>query len=458
MKFITLLCFLLLAALPAHADTIASGRLGQVTYLLPATKPPTGVVIFFTDPTKPTETKSTVERLAALGAVVATIDTTAYLKTLASDKGDCLWLSSDIEELNYALQHKLNFPEFRLPVLASLGTGGALVEALLIEAPSYSFAGGVSADFTPALTVPAKLNFCGGPELKAAAGGFTLASQDVAAPWNIIPAAGQEKTVDDWLDADKAELMPLPKEGPLTDPLAALADAVKPMLAEAAASDPGSLKDLPLIEMPPANVALSPDGPPQPYIAIVYSGDGGWRDLDRTLGQVLSASGIPVVGVDSLLYFWKPKRPEVVAHDLDRIIEHYRKAWHAEKVVLVGYSFGADIMPFAYNRLSPAAQGQVAEISLLGLSRTANFEISVEGYFSDAKNDDSRAVEPELAKIPGPLLQCYYGEEEAEDSACTTPAGLKTEVIRTTGGHHFGDDYDALAKDIMVGVGKRLGK
>jgi type IV secretory pathway VirJ component len=441
------------ASAPANHGTIASGRLGVVDYTLPAGQPG-DVIIFFTDPAHPEETAPGVALLTRLGAVVAVVDTGAYLKALGADKGECLWLSSEVEGLNRDLQHKLNFPEFRLPVLASLGQGAALVEALLIEAPSYSFAGGVSADFTPVLTVPNKLAFCGGPALTAQTdGSFALGAQDMAAPWNVIPAAGVEQMVEDWLAADKAELMPLSKEGPLANPVAALADAVKPLLAEAASTDPSSLKDLPLIEMP----ANAESGAAQPYIVIVFSGDGGWRDLDRTLGQVLSANGIPVVGVDSLLYFWKPKRAEVVAHDLDRIIAHYREAWHADKVVLVGYSFGADILPFAYNRLDAASQAAVAEVSLLGLSRSANFEISVEGYFTEVTDDASRAVEPELAKLPPNLLQCFYGEDEAEESACTTPAGSKTEVIRTPGGHHFGDDYDALAMRIMAGAKTRLG-
>jgi type IV secretory pathway VirJ component len=454
------------AAIPAPppqvttaSGTIASERLGDVAYYLPAGEP-TGVIILFTDPVHPEMTGATATALRELGAVVGVVDSAAYFKVLGAQQGGCLWLSSDIEALNRDLQHKLNFPEFRLPVLASLGESGALVEALLIEAPSYSFAGGVSTDFRP--TIPLPLNFCGGPAVEAAqppATGYTLSAQKVAAPWNLIPATGAEDAVADWLDGtDNVELMPLAKDGPLGDPVTALADAVKPMLAEAAATDPNSLKDLPLIEVPPEGAALAPGGPPQPYIAIIYSGDGGWRDLDRTLGQVLSAHGVPVVGVDSLLYFWQPKRPEIVAHDLERIIEHYRKEWHAEKVVLVGYSFGADIMPFAYNRLEPAVQADVAEVSLLGLSRNANFEISVEGYFEDAKTAASQPVEPELAKMPSPLVQCFYGEEEATESACTTPAGEKTEIIKTVGGHHFGDDYDALAMDIMNGAEKRLMK
>ncbi len=58
-------------------------------------------------------------------------------------------------------------------------------------------------------------------------------------------------------------------------------------------------------------------------LAIFWSGDGGWRDIDRQIGQELARSGMPVVGVDSLRYFWREQRPEAIAHDLDRMISHY---------------------------------------------------------------------------------------------------------------------------------------
>jgi type IV secretory pathway VirJ component len=223
---------------------------------------------------------------------------------------------------------------------------------------------------------------------------------------------------------------------------------VKPLLANAVANDPNSIEDLPVIEMAADK--------PSPYVVIIYSGDGGWRDLDRTLGQVLSSHGVPVVGVDSLLYFWQPKRPEIVAHDLDRIIDHYHQVWHADHFVLVGYSFGADILPFAFNRLSAENQARVAEISLLALSRNTRFEISVSEYFTDTADAETMPVEPELAKLPPKVVQCFYGQDEAADSSCTTPAAKGEEIIETPGGHHFGDDYDDLATRIMDGAVKRL--
>ncbi|MGG2475679.1 AcvB/VirJ family lysyl-phosphatidylglycerol hydrolase, partial [Rhizobium sp. BR5] len=86
-------------------------------------------------------------------------------------------------------------------------------------------------------------------------------------------------------------------------------------------------------------------------MAVIYSGDGGWRDLDEEVGSALQKQGVPVIGVDALRYFWKEKEPQEVASDLARIIDTYRKEWKVRNVVLIGYSFGADIIPATYNLL-----------------------------------------------------------------------------------------------------------
>ena len=78
------------------------------------------------------------------------------------------------------------------------------------------------------------------------------------------------------------------------------------------APDEEDVSDLPLVELPAAH----PDG----MLAIVISGDGGWRDLDKTIAHDLHDQGVSVVGVDSLRYFWSVKSPAQTAHDLDRII------------------------------------------------------------------------------------------------------------------------------------------
>lgn len=33
-------------------------------------------------------------------------------------------------------------------------------------------------------------------------------------------------------------------------------------------------------------------------MAVIYSGDGGWRDIDKEVGNALQQQGVPVVGVE----------------------------------------------------------------------------------------------------------------------------------------------------------------
>ena len=207
---------------------------------------------------------------------------------------------------------------------------------------------------------------------------------------------------------------------------------------------PSPLAGLPLVELP----AIGPDR----RMAIIWSGDGGWRDLDKVIGEKLAAQGVAVVGVDALHYFWSKKSPEQVAADLAAIIEHYSDAWDRPEVLLVGYSFGADILPFAFNRLPEAARARVGQISLLALSTFADFEIHVAGWITEGRSPDSRDTAPELARLTGVRVQCFYGVDD-KGTGCTLPELKGAEIVSTTGGHHFDGDYAALARRILDGTG-----
>jgi type IV secretory pathway VirJ component len=186
---------------------------------------------------------------------------------------------------------------------------------------------------------------------------------------------------------------------------------------------------------------------------VIYSGDGGWRDLDKEIGEYLAAHGLPCVGVDSLRYFWRAKTPDVVAADLARIIRHFQRQWNAHEAVLVGYSFGAGVLPFAVNRLPADERAAVLQISLLGLEPRAPFEIAVTGWLGGVA-PDAPPVLPELRQLELSRVQCFYGEEEAQ-TLCPDPDLAAAEIIRTPGGHHFDRDYEALARRILAGADAR---
>ena len=206
-----------------------------------------------------------------------------------------------------------------------------------------------------------------------------------------------------------------------------------------------NLSDLPIVGLPAA-----PGAP----LAIVLSGDGGWRDIDREIAESLHRRGYAVIGWDSLRYFWQAKTPETLARDLQRVLSAYRTRWQPSRIVLIGYSFGADVLPFAFNRLPAELQRDVVQMSLLGYAGRADFEIRVAGWLGAGPSEGALDGGPELARIDPRLIQCFYGIEEG-DSACPRLNGGGAEVIETRGGHHFGSGYAALAQRIADGAAAR---
>jgi len=129
-----------------------------------------------------------------------------------------------------------------------------------------------------------------------------------------------------------------------------------------------------------------------------------------------------------------------------RLMRHYLDAWHKQRVLLVGYSFGADVLPFVVNRLPPDLRGRVASVSLLGIDAHASFEVRISDWVgSEGGGPPTR---PELLEVSAPVL-CIYGEGET-DSICPglPPGRIAREQIGR--GHHFSGEYAMLADRILA--------
>jgi type IV secretory pathway VirJ component len=198
-----------------------------------------------------------------------------------------------------------------------------------------------------------------------------------------------------------------------------------------------------------------PAGQAKDTVTLFLSGDGGWRDLDRDVAGEMAKIGYPVVGIDTLRYYWQHKSPEQSATDLAELMQHYRQKWGTKRFVLTGYSFGADVLPAIYNRLPEAEQQRVDAIILLAFARTGSFEIEVEGWLGNAGKE--AATGPEMARLPADKVVCIYGEEEVDESGCTDKTAVG-EAMKLPGGHHFDENYPALAQRLVDAIEKRQGK
>jgi len=208
--------------------------------------------------------------------------------------------------------------------------------------------------------------------------------------------------------------------------------------ANAAASDDVSGLPLHVVAASGAPAAL----------AVLLSGDGGWVSIDKRIAAYLAAHGIGVAGVDSRAYLMRKRTPDEVAADVARIIRHYEALWAVDRVALVGYSRGADIAPFAANRLPADLRQQIGLVALLGPADRAGFQF----HWIDLLKNDPRPsdppVLPELERLRGTPVLCVYGAEE-EESLCRLADTSAVHMDRHPGHHHFDGDYDAIAAEIV---------
>ncbi len=439
------------AALPAQA------MIGSPDIVLPHTAP-TGAVVLFSDMDGWGETERGLARtLAGHGQIVIGIDLPSTLHHMAASTNPCVTLIGEVEAVSHQIQRDAKAQAYHFPVLAGINAGATMALGVAGQASTATIAAVLAVDPAPAL--PGHKALCSELPQTGSHGLPSYALPAGPLPYSVDIRLSTAATADVRLRATaiaqgRAEIRITdePQAAPAVALLNGLYQRVPPVGEVAGVGASGvdstltdlSLTDLPLVELPVAH--------PGDTVAILYSGDGGWRDLDKQLAAILQQDGLPVVGVDVLRYFWKRRDPAQCAQDLGRIIEAYRQKWGTRKVVLIGYSFGADVLPALYNRLAPSDRAAVVQISLLAFAPSADFEVTVAGWLKHHRSDALPTL-PEARRIDPQLLQCFYGEDD-DESACTQ-IGKDVELIRTTGSHHFDGDYPALARRVMQGLKQR---
>jgi type IV secretory pathway VirJ component len=354
---------------------------------------------------------------------------------------------SDIESLSQQIQRSIADSTYQLPIIAGVGEGGAMALTIAAQTPDATVAGTLAIDPAPGIAL--KQELCTPADKQMYGDRIAFGLQDGTLPDPIIATFTANADKD-----GRKHVEDIQKEHPdvqVTD-----ADSDDPYQA----LGDGLVDFIKLLDSEKSSLGLPIDvmkaKPSMDTLAIVYSGDGGWRDIDKEVGGYLQDQGIPVVGVDTLHYFWSERTPEETAKDLGRIIDYYTKRLKVQHVVLVGYSFGADVLPASYNMLRPEQKNKIAQISLLSLSRKVDYVISVMGWLGAESEGKGGNPLNDLKSVNPKIVQCIYGKDDDEDVACPALQDSGAEVIGMSGGHHFDDDYEALAQHIIDGLKGRL--
>jgi len=451
------------------AETVSFAPFGLVHVYAPAGAPAQVVLFVSGDGGWNLGVVPMAERLQAEGALVVGIDIRSFFAGLARG-GACAYPAGNLEELARAVELRHHLPEYRRPILVGYSSGATLVYGAVAQAPPETFRGAISLGFCS--DIPLVKPLCRGSGLVSRplpkGPGRDLAPfPELRVPWVVLQGeidqvCAPADTARFVAQVGSGRLVSLPKVGHGFSVTARwesqYLEAYRQIAAEpkaAAAGDPparpaaaeSGLDGLGLVE-------VEATAPHRDLVAILLSGDGGWAEIDKQVAAGLAAQGVPVVGWSSLKYYWTPRTPEGAARDLARVIEHYRKAWTVPggkppRLLLVGYSFGADVLPFLTTRLTPELRSDVARVALLGLSSEASFEFHVTDWLGlDAGH---HATVPEVERLGSLPVLCLRGEDES-DSACEAVRSPGLRVLTLPGGHHFGGDYGRIAHLIVDGI------
>ncbi len=445
------------AAPPAVPAPVSPGAVAPATLDVPgfgtvSVHPPTGkparVVLLLSGAGGRDEAgNAAAKALAAGGGLVVGVDTRSYLAARSRER--CAYPAGDLETLAQHVEKAVALESYLRPIAVGHSRGAAVAWAALAQGPPGTFAGGVAVGICPERPLAFRLCPGDGPAPRRLAGGELPALARIPGPFEVVsgaddatcPPAGAEALAA----AVGARFTKVAGAGHALSP--AVVDAVAAAVARvqppgAAAPPPPPVADLPIVEVRTSK--------PGTRFAVLLTGDGGWMALDRGLSAALAEAGVPLAGLDSLRYFWKRRTPDETARDVARILAHYRAAWGRDEALLIGYSRGADIVPFLVARLPPQERGRLRLVAMLGPGTFAELEVHAIDIFTSRRRRGALPTEDAVRATGGvvPML-CVHGSEE-HDSLCPHLADLPwVKRIELRGGHHFTRDYGALAKMVL---------
>ncbi|HSC76444.1 MAG TPA: AcvB/VirJ family lysyl-phosphatidylglycerol hydrolase [Pseudomonadales bacterium] len=375
-----------------------------------------GVVIVLSDKKYMSFAIATAKIIAATGRVAALVDMDAVFARVLEDAPDCLEQVTLLDVYAQHLQQTFQFDHFDKPALIGFGSAGFYVKLLLAQAPAGIFSTGISAQEQDALSLPASL--CGAVSQQVMWKSPTVPVVISGELLSATPRADQSSGLQQWFFV------------------------LRNLFAEQTQMQKNGVGDLPLVELP------QEQGGAANYFVVIISGDGGWANIDKDIAGALGEQGVAVVGWNSLRYFWEAKDPDVMSADLARVIRYYQRHWGRSKVVLVGFSLGADVLPFMVSHLPADVQQAVSGLALLSPSQDVDFQFHVSDWL-ESDSGDPNPLLPEMEKISRIPLLCVYGDDDDETLCQQLTESSGRHIVRLPGDHHFDGDYNTVTQLLL---------
>lgn len=199
----------------------------------------------------------------------------------------------------------------------------------------------------------------------------------------------------------------------------------------------------------PVVIKVPPAGSTAPLIVYI-TGDGGMKKFSANVIESFRQQNYPVVALNALKYFWSKKSPQQAAKDITSLITYYQTQWGSNHgVVLIGYSLGADVLPFIYTSLPPEIAGEVKHLVFLSPSLYTDLEVHLSDMLGRS-GSKGMSVPAEINKIINKPLLLVFGAEEKDFNL--SALNVRYEKLILPGGHAYDEDAGGVAGKILAAL------
>lgn len=190
-------------------------------------------------------------------------------------------------------------------------------------------------------------------------------------------------------------------------------------------------------------------------VAVFFSGDMGFNaGMGPVIASHMAQGGLPVLGVNSLTAFAQRRTPQETGHLVQEAVRRALALPGARRVMLVGQSFGANMLLAGLGRLPLPERRRIAMVALVVPARSMLYRATPGGVFDF--DDDGPALPAARALDWAPVL-CVHGQEES-GSLCPLWHQANIRRIALPGGHFLNDDSALVARTLLRALTANIAK
>ncbi len=182
-------------------------------------------------------------------------------------------------------------------------------------------------------------------------------------------------------------------------------------------------------------------------LIFYISGDGGMNKFSTSLCEALHNKGFDVSALNARTYFWDKKTPEKTATDVTVFLAQKMVGRKNQQIVMIGYSFGADVLPFILKGISKNIDDKILVSFLMASSGNTDFEIHWADIFGG--NTKRRLdVVAEINKLTDEKIVIISASDDKTLAVNNITLKRFTHEV-LPGGHHFDGDTQEIVKVIL---------